>query len=60
MSKKDKRVLNMIISFLIFPYGIFLYFTAKPKNDAQLFLIIAIIGFFVVGFSVLRFILNIF
>ena len=56
MSKKDKRVLNMIISFIFWPYGVFLYFTAKPKSDAQLFLIIAIVGFFVVGFSVISFI----
>ena len=44
MSKQTKKIIIAIISFIIWPVGIILYFVYKPKKDAQLFGMLGLIG----------------
>lgn len=44
MSKQTKKIIIAIISFLIWPVGIILYFVYKPKKDAKLFGLLGLIG----------------
>ncbi len=39
-----ERIILAILSLLIWPVGIVLFFVAKNKKDAQLYLILGIIG----------------
>ena len=45
MSKETKKIILAVLSFLIWPVGIVLYFIYKPKKDAQLFGILGLIAF---------------
>ncbi len=49
MSKQNMRILKMVLSLLIWPIGIILFFVEKSKKDAQLYLILGIIGLLVFG-----------
>ena len=44
MSKQTKKIIIAIVSFIIWPVGIVLYFIYKPKKDAQLFGLLGLIG----------------
>jgi hypothetical protein len=49
-----ERIILAILSLLIWPVGIVLFFIAKNKKDRQLYLILGIIGFFFFGGFLLR------
>lgn len=57
MSKQTKKIIIAIVSFIIWPVGIILYFIYKPKKDAQLFGLLGLIGLVL---SVLGRLLNIY
>ena len=44
MSKQTKKIILAIISFIFPLVGIVLYFIYKPKKDAKLFGLLALIG----------------
>ena len=44
MSKQTKKILIAIVSFIIWPVGIILYFVYKPKKDAKLFGLLGLIA----------------
>lgn len=44
-----ERIILAILSLLIWPVGIVLFFVAKNKKDAKLYLILGIIGLIVFG-----------
>lgn len=44
MSKQTKKIIIAIISFIIWPVGIILYFVYTPKADAKLFGLLGLIG----------------
>jgi hypothetical protein len=44
MSKDLKRILIAILSFIIWPVGIVLYFVYGNKKDAKLFGLLGLIG----------------
>ena len=44
MSKQTKKIIIAIVSFIIWPVGIILYFVYKPKSDAKLFGLLGLIG----------------
>ena len=49
-----KKIILAILSFLIWPVGVILYFVYTPKKDAKLFGLLALIG---IVLSVIGFIL---
>jgi len=49
-----EKLILAVLSLLIWPVGIVLFFITKNKQDGKLYLILGIIGFFFFGGFLLR------
>jgi len=50
LSNQNKKFLLALLSVLVFPAGFVLFFIHKPKRDAQLFGLLALLGLIFLGF----------